>query len=316
MIQNILKIRLLQLFRILKDIGLIYVVILILLIAVFSFFFYTQLNLFPNCILAVIVLASIAVTIQLSRKDRGFIKMVFRKTRILYFIEYTVLSLPFVIMIILSANWYVLALLLVLYLLIAQFDLKRKLNFKFIKFGCLIPDDNFEWTSGLRRTFPYMIALYLLALGLSFYPYASLFIIWLILSVIASFYNESEPYNVLIANELPANEFVNKKLLKHLKLYIIFTIPVILVYSIFNWQTYFITIIFYILSLITVAFFILTKYANYDPGYKMKANGVYTALALLSIFIPFLVPLPIFLSIRNYNRSISNLNHYLNAYHK
>ena len=75
-----------------------------------------------------------------------------------------------------------------------------------------------------------MIFLYILALGLSFYQYASLFFLWLMLSVIASFYNESEPLNVLLAKELTAKKFIRLKIFTHLKLYLIVFIPVLFVY--------------------------------------------------------------------------------------
>lgn len=316
MIRNLLIIRLKQLGRELKYIGPIYFIILSLFFTVFCIYTYTHLKSFPNCFAATLVIGLIIFAIHFSRNDIHFLRNLSNKSWRIFFIEYSIICIPFFIMILFTDYWYNILIIIAMILIVSNIKLS---SFKRINIGILnkfIPDMNFEWKSGVRKNVVSLLLFYIVALGLSFYQYASLISLWLMLGIIASFYFESEPLNVLLANGLNAKQFIKTKLLSHLKLYLIVILPVLFVYSIFNKDLILITIIFFILSVINFVFFILTKYSSYIPGYKQSANSIYIGIAMASVFIPILVPLPLIMCFRNYNKSVTNLNQYLDVYDK
>ncbi|MTI32384.1 hypothetical protein [Xanthovirga aplysinae] len=177
-----------------------------------------------------------------------------------------------------------------------------------------IPITNFEWRSGLRKNFYAILPIYLLALSLSFFPYVSLLLLWVFSFFLSSFYMECEPLDILLArSEDSAQSFIKEKLREHLQLYIFITFPIVLLYGIFHFGSFWIPLVVYLLSLINICYFILSKYASYEPNMILKANTVLHVMVSFGIFLPFLLPLSLILCIRNYFISIEKLKYYLDA---
>jgi hypothetical protein len=57
-------------------------------------------------------------------------------------------------------------------------------------------------------------------------------------------------------------------------------------------------------------FAILLKYAAYSPNDNLSQNSVLFFFGFLGSIIPFLLPLPLIMNIRNYKKAVTNLNRY------
>lgn len=125
-------------------------------------------------------------------------------------------------------------------------------------------------------------------------------------------YSESE--QILFSQERSAKSFLCRKLGVNLKLFLYATGPVYLVYLLLYPDQWWLIIAFVVAIALNVALFIVTKYAYYRPNAKITAGQVPIALAMLSIFLPVLLPVILFFLIKNCLAACRNLKTYLYAY--
>lgn len=276
-------------------------------------------NIYPNCLYVTGFLILVVFSIHLFRKDKHFILTTGSSPMWIYISEYTFFTLPLLLVMLISSHWYCVFLLFPVYLIISLFNYMPKSKMLHRNPFIFIPDQNFEWKAGVRKNLWIILFIYLLAIGLLYYKYASLIILWLLLAVIASFYQECEPLNILELQELPSNRFISHKIKLHLKSYMLFSSPIIVGSLLLHPDTTWIALFIFVLSLVNLSLFILSKYALYEPRRNLSANNFLNTLIHLSILIPvvgpFLFPIPLLMSIRAYKRSLYNLKYYLDAYH-
>ncbi len=314
MAANFLRLRLIQLAREIEALGIFRALLCLGLLFAAGFGFYRQMQSYPNRIYAIALAMLVILTIQIRRNDKKFISTMVTCPTLIYFSEYLFFSLPLLIIVIAAARWSYAIPYLLLCILISLISYRHKPKAGIINLSGIVPADAFEWIAGIRKHSWYILPLYLCAIALVFVKFASLFLLIMVLSAIASFYQECEPLNILQVKELSAKRFIWKKLKSHVKLYLLSAAPIIAGYCLFNPETAWVAMLIFILSTINLCFFILSKYALYQPGIKLTSNSVATGIALISMFIPFLLPLPLIMCLRDYNRALSNLDHYLNAY--
>jgi hypothetical protein len=313
-ITSFLAVRVAQIKRIIAATGYLHTLFYVGLFALLLLVSYEHVKLFPNVFFVAGAVGACMAYIQLTRTDKTFVFSITEHARWVFFAEYLLLSLPFILLMLATPHGYV-ALMLLLFLYACTF-----LNIRFRKrAGSLLatrylPAYNFEWIAGVRANFWVLVPLYILAVGLMFIKFASLALVWVLMVLIASFYQHCEPVNVLQLPELPPKLFLLQKLRSHLLLYLVLVLPVLVGYAVFNPDTAWVALLFLLMSSINVCFFILSKYALYTPNSKLTANQVLVSLALFSILIPFLLPLPLIMCIRNYFKAKNNLNYYLDAY--
>lgn len=294
-------------------------VLIFLLFLCSGWFMYKQMNISPGCYYMTGLIALSTALIHIYRKDKRFLLTTGIKVTKTYFAEYTFFSIPFLVLMAFSIHWYCLFILLVFYLMIStvNYTYRQKARNRYTL--PFLPEKNFEWISGIRKNLLPLSGLYLLALVLLKYPYASLLVLWIMLAIIASFYQECEPSEVINLPELPPPLFILQKLKLHLVTYLLFSIPILSGYSIFHIHTAWEACIIFILSLINLSLFILSKYALYEPSQNLSANNLLVTIIHLCMLVPvigqFLFPVPLLMSARAYRRSLNNLKPYLDAYH-
>lgn len=178
----------------------------------------------------------------------------------------------------------------------------------------MIPAAAFEIRSGIRRHGSILLFLYASAwIGLLL-PYASLASLWFFTVFFSDMYRYSEPEQILFIEERPARSFLFWKLRLNMKLFLCAIGPVCLVYLLIYPDQWWLAITFLVAITLNVALFVTTKYAYYWPNTKITAGQVPISLAMLSIFLPVLLPVILFFLIRNYLAACRNLNTYLYAY--
>src|SRR3972149_1664235 len=191
MLLTIYKIRFLQLYRLLKDIGIFRFAVLILILGFISIMGFNLLKQPENTNKAIIISALILLFIHAARKDKRFLKVTFKNVYLIYWLEYFFLILPVLIIWIIFKNLTGAGELLligslipliylniglqntssILKILINPFS--SNLNFNF---NIRLPFINcyaFEWTSGIRRNLFILAPAYLLFLSFSFRPYVA-----------------------------------------------------------------------------------------------------------------------------------------------
>lgn len=145
-------------------------------------------------------------------------------------------------------------------------------------------------------------------------PFASLASLWFFTVFFSEMFRYSESQQILFYMERPARSFLHRKLALNLKLFLCAISPVCLVYVLIYPEHWWLILTFLVAISLNILLFITTKYAYYWPNSKITAGQIPIAIAMLSIFLPVLLPVILFFLIRNYLAACRNLKTYLYAY--
>jgi hypothetical protein len=307
----LINIRLIQVKRELNSTGLGALIVLGLL----SFLIYASYTVFlksPDAYYLTAFLFLVCVSVQSYRNDKQFVYVHIRKPHFEMYSEYLFITFPFAVSSLFTENWFCFptlaaALLLVPFL---KFTLKQKTYLKQISF--FIPATDFEWISGLRRSFGFMIPLYLVALGLSWFRIFPLIILWFISVTIASFYTECEPLHILREGNFSSARLLKRKLFRMVKYILILQIPVLLINTIFNPEFWLLNLLFIPLQISFISYAVFLKYSSYEPNKNSIGNNVVLSLVSLGSIIPYFLPIPLLMAMFTYGKAKTNLNNYLN----
>jgi hypothetical protein len=255
-------------------------------------------------------------SLHVSRKDYRLLQALYQPAIYLFWAEYLIFSLPFILILLFLKNGWALGTWFLVLLLVPMLPQRRTKGARQLIWGRLIPAYFFEWISGMRTGGYWMLFFYLLAwLVTPFVPVAAFLLLWLMFAVVSGFYNQCEPLVILQAAEQGAAPFLRKKIIRHLSLGMVLLAPISVWYVVFYPAHWYIVLVFMVLNHLQHLFFILNKYAHYRPNGQLGAGGVLAGLVSLSVIIPFFAPLPLFLCINYWPKAIQHLNRYLYAYH-
>jgi hypothetical protein len=177
----------------------------------------------------------------------------------------------------------------------------------FIKF---IPASLFEWKSGVRKVFWPFVLLYLAAIASSWFKILPLILMWLLTTLMMSFYDENESMVILGEYENNHTAFIKKKIVEHVKILMIMYVPLLIVNVLFNPDYLLIVLLFLAAQITLLVFAITTKYMNYVPNAKLFNNSNFTALMALFGALPGFFLMPLVLTLFNYKKAIANLKPY------
>jgi len=287
----------------------------IVIFGIALFLIYSSFNIYQDysyALLTTFSLVFICISIQSVRRDKAFIYLHSKNYHFSVYTEYFLFTFPFIVMCLFTNHWYCFLLLqLSLYFIpYIKFTIRQKSLFKNI--SVIIPVYDFEWISGFRKSFIYIIPLYLLALSFSWLKILPLFLLWNLTLIIISFYNECEPLIILRERDPSAESLLNKKIFTHVSILVILYLPVLIVNIIFNINFLTLNIFFILSQAALLVFAVCYKYSNYRPSQFLYFNNYIVILVSLCGLIPVLLPLPVIMGIRYYFKSKNNLNKYLN----
>jgi len=312
---SLLIIRFCQLKRILSSIGVFrsIIVILLLLLALVSLNYYSHSTSTIKFVFISYVL--LILYIHFNRNDKAFIYKHIKNPIFSIFLEYLTFSLPIIIILTIYKP-LIFPFILFAVLFVSSLNIiknKRSRNNKILK---KIPTWYFEWISGFRKYYYSIILLYFISIFLSFIPFASLVCSTAITIVLISFYDETEPRNLIEVFQLSTSKFLLFKVFSAIKLYTIIIIPLLSFYLIYNIAHWHICIYFLLNSILTVSYSVLLKYSSYS--YQTASNSVNPILkgiAAVNIILPVVfVPLVFLLNFYLLFKSFSNLNPILNDF--
>lgn len=314
MIKAIVKIRLKQFYRGLIGIGLIRIIFFIGILAFIAFSLFLASSKYPDSFYTTGITALIIAMVHTKRQDKSFLKTHFDNFKLIFFVEYLMVSSIVIAFLIFHLQWIPLLLLATIIYLIIHLDLKtrnRSQNFRLLQ---LIPSACFEWKAGIRQTLFILIPIWVIGLFTSFFI-GSVPIALFILGVMSfSYYEKGEPYQMIIAYEMGTILFLLHKIKMQISLFSILSLPLIVVFLVFHPETWYIPIIEYFIFISLSIYLILTKYAFYEPNSKSTSAQIFGAIGALGGIIPVFLPLVWIMSIRFFFKSKENLNFYLNDF--
>lgn len=244
------------------------------------------------------------------RKDVVFLKKLTTHYRVLLAIDYGLLLLPLLLigLIRLSFPLMVAALLLPLLFSLFPFQL-RPLAGKGRNWHVL-PAHAVEWKAGLRKNGIVLVLLFLAACVLTGYPIVSLVMLWAIHAVVVSFYQYGEGPDILRAYGGSASAILRSKIATGCGGQLLLFFPVLLAYSILHPDQVLLPFLFLLLSSISLAASVLVKFSYLTPGGTSFAASMFQSLHILSIAIPFLVPVPLIVCLLKYHMAVQQLIKY------
>jgi hypothetical protein len=311
MIAPFINIRIKQFVRTISGIGLFRILFLMFLVSFFLYGLYNQLALLPNAYYATLIYLFLIAVIQFKRKDKQFLKIHFSNHLHVLFSEYVLLAIPLIISLIIQEQWKILAAVPAIILLIVNLNYdyhQKSLNTVFQK---LIPDDCYEWKSGLRMTLYYFIFLWLAGMAFSFFI-GTVPVVLFILGILCGYYNErSEPLKMILSYEMSTKLFLRHKIICQLKLYLTAALPLVVAFLIFHSNYWYLPMIVIFIVATSHIYIILTKYSFYRLNGDSNVSQIFGAIGIAGLLIPFFMPVVWLLSVKFYFKSLKNLNQYL-----
>ncbi len=250
-----------------------------------------------------------------SRKDYNFLsKLSYSSPEWMYYIEYIVFSLPFLILLIICKQYvpallYVLLLLSVCFIIPSSKEAKSRLYTGVIR---CIPAGMFEWQSGFRNTFPAIVLFYALGIVEIYQIWFAAVALILLAMIFISFYYGNESRQMLVASGQTPAKFLMYKLLRHVKYWILFLSPLFLL-SFIHYEYWLYILIAFVAAINLLAFAILLKYAFYRPA---TVSGISSMIGTLAWLCSIILPFSVFVFAANivlFVKATRNLNQYLSS---
>lgn len=315
MIQSLLIIRLKQLYRVLSGIGLFRTIFLMMLFGFTGLFIYTKAIDEATSQWVSNGFVFLIIVIHLKRGDKLFLKNHFHNYKLILLSEYVLISLPLIAVLLIHRQWASLLSFSAL-LLIVHLDLRYRYSSLNTRLQSLIPSDAYEWKAGVRKQLFFIAAVWLASSATSFFIGSVPFAILILGLIIFSFYEKAEPYQMIVASELNARKFISLKVKRQIQLFSVLTLPLAGIFLVFHIDRWYIPLAEIVLLNFIHIYLIMNKYAFFEPGKRSPAAQTIGAIGVLGGIIPVFLPVVWLLSVWFYQKSISNLNFYLDDYNQ
>lgn len=314
MIFHLLKLRFLFLFRTLKSIGIIRLILLVGLSVYALQFLLNQWQKDPvPWIVSAIYLVSI-LQLHISRKDKIFINSVVGNATVYWIVEYSFWFLPFIFL--LASNGFILQIICVLagILLLPFIGFSFSFSQTFQTIPLPFPDHQFEWKSGFRKAGIMFLIFYLIAVIFSGIIFVIPAILILQLVLVSTFYHDCESVQLVrLISEKPTH-FIFWKTLKSMQTFWILNFPLLLLFLIRHSEFWSIGLGLFVWISFLIFISVIAKYGIFRE--KENISNLHTFLILFTSLAPLnilLFPIPVGMTIVLLKKSIRNLKDILHA---
>ncbi len=310
----ILTYRFRQLWKIVREIPLPYLLILAAMLAALV----AGLNVYAaesqgGWVITAGVLLLLAV-LHTRRKDYRFMFHVEVKPWRVFAVEYLLLALPVLLIEWVQGRWSASFVLAVGCVGIAFFHQPAQLAGKGMPVPSWIPYGLFEFRSAFRRYGVGLLLLYVAACVSLLVPYLPLAFLFIYTCSLVECYRLSEPLPVLCARELAAGAFLHRKLYENACAYFLTMLPPCAIYAVLHQEQAWFAVFFLLAGTLINGLMIVTKYAYYRPQAKIVAGQLSLLLSLAGMIALFLFPVTLFFFVKNYLAARRNLTTWLYAY--
>ena len=314
-IATIIHIRSMQIWRILKDIGLLYGLLVspLLLVALLRVLEWVKED--PGPLLGLVVIG-LLLTTHFSRKDAAFLKGLNISGFQIYSVEYSLVVFPLSLLLLLVIGDWLNPLIMQLgalaVALVPQWT-QRKSQYRMANNLQWIPLEAFEWRSGLRPYRWWLLLLLPLALVMSYLYIGTVLVIVLIMSLwVTSFYNDLEGKELLETIRFRFAFFPKKLQLQALVFHSLL-FPFYLIYAWQHWTYWYLLPVAIFLAQLFMVFSLYYKYANYAPGRRRVDNQMLISILFISMVTPLspiILPGALFYLFLYRSRSLKNIDLY------
>ncbi|OJJ18636.1 hypothetical protein BKI52_23800 [marine bacterium AO1-C] len=315
MISFIILLRLRQVYRYLQELGILRSLILVLAAIIFLPRFAVELWM-NNPYYLVAFWSFVLLSIHLQRSDHAFLKNISIRHTYLYTIEYMVLSAAFIGLYLQQQYWWGAAILLAEVALLPYLPRisgvsGAKKQYWWDTKSFLSPL-HFEWIAGIRHRFVYLFTIWFLGLIFCWYAPVTPVISLLLGMTIPSFYILCESKEMVEVLGESARAFVRWKIKQVLRLFVVFTGPLWIVFLLVNPGLWFVVPTVWLIVGLWLVLAVLAKYAAYSPGEQLTQNNTLMGLAIMFTFLPpFSFLINVFWVIRYYRRAVRHMENYL-----
>ncbi|GEM_PF-2638623 len=312
---NLLKIRYLQFFRVLQDLGWIRLIILVVLGVVSTAELWDRLKSESQAIGFIILILLCLGMIHINRKDKSFFQLLNIPTSLFCFGEYLVFTIPITIVLFLVSTPVAGLIFLIGIFGISWIPLRLNISNKTFKISFISPR-HFEIISGIRRSYIYLIIIYLIAILGSIKILIIPLAIFLITAIFTEFNREGESQQMVEIFAVSPTQFLYLKVKTQLYFFGILTFPLGILFAILHlkYAWLMLPILSYAMLIITIS--ILGKYYFYRPNSDITETALFNMLLLFGgffvpVMMPIIAPLSIFFAVRYYRKAVQNLKNYL-----
>ena len=129
--------------------------------------------------------------------------------------------------------------------------------------------------------------------------------------MIASFFMENEPIQILREGNKNARKILSDKLKVNIRyIIILYSLPII-INALVVQEFLLITLLFIPIQIALLCFAISLKYATYKPQTNQLGNNIAFSIVAILSAMPYFLPIPVILSIVYFYKAEKNLNAYL-----
>ena len=311
---RILKLKSKILLRALQELTFFAKVVLLAMIGAAGYAVYMFCDRSPVCYYLPAAVALLILGLHLRRKDFHFCRKLLQHPGRLFALEYSLIAAPFLLITLVKAPTglcavYVLAPVIVAALPRLDAPLRRHAR------PFRIPMPDLETVSLFRRAGLLIWGLLLLALALCFAPAVSVVIIYLLVLFASASFDQAESLTLLCLEELPAKQFLHRKIRRQVAFWAMLTLPVLVLYAVLHLDTAYHVLVPVVLCPLQIAANVSARYSVFRPNRTITGRAS-LALCLLGYLFPILAPFSIVLTVVYYLDAIRNLNTYLYAYHR
>ena len=265
----------------------------------------------PHAAYLTAALFFICLNLQFTRKDKSFIYSSIENPKREIYLEYVLLTFPFSVTALFTPNWFLHPILLLALLVVPLFKYSVRQKTYFKKIARIISPKDFELISMFRKSFFYILPVYILALGFSWFRFFPLVLLWFVVTSIASGYAECEPLHLLRENNCSPRAFLKQKLIRHSRYLLVLMLPIVTINTFFNPEFWLLNLLFIPAQLALLALAICLKYSTYEPNRQFIGNDLTFALVSLTTLVPYLLPIPILMAAGYHKKAIHHLQKYL-----
>lgn len=253
------------------------------------------------------LLFSPVMLLYFSRRDVPFLRKLITHPFYVLLTDYLTLGSLFLLYCAITGNFSLLIIALALILLFSTMPFRHSKSTHFQPALSFISSAAYEWKAGLRKNSLLLVLLYIFALAAVTFPAVSLLFCFLLHSIFTSFYQPNESISLLRVQGNNPKKILAGKIKLGLKLQTLIFLPVAILNSLLQNFYIYVWLIFLIATCISLTFSIISKYSYYRPETSNSPSQVNQAISIFSFIIPFLLPLPLMLSIMRYPSAIQKI---------
>jgi hypothetical protein len=308
---TLISIRFRQLLRYTVELGIFRGMVAILLLL---FFYVSALQTFSPWLTAGII-GGLLISIHTTRLDKTFLSIIKVRSTLVFFVEYLLLALPFLVPLLLKNHWQPALSLFGVTLFLPLLNVRiTDTSRRFRWVVAWLPAAMFEWKSGLRKHFFSLLIIYAIGLFCYNFTVAAPIALLLLTLINCDFYVATESREMLEAFEMPPGKLLHLKLKNQLTIFWLLCLPLLMVFILFHGTYWYVLPVVMLLCTVLQVLSILLKYAVYSPHENLQGNFLLIGLSIIFFFFPFLLPLPFLWIVKYYKKAMNNLHFYLHDY--